>query len=185
MGLRRDAVAAAAAAVLAVEEICARGPQDLRGTVGRFLPSTAAYNVIAGGVELGVDVRAATRPTRDAAAQAIRVRFDEIARARGVRVELDVVQDLPDCPCDPRLTALLAEAVEALGGPPFKLISGAGHDAMTVAALAPVAMLFIRCERGISHNPAEAVAPADVSVAANVLLRFIETLQPAQMEEPA
>ena len=60
MGMRKDAVAAAAEAVLAIEEICAGATPDLRGTVGRFAPRTAAYNVIAGEVEIGIDLRASS-----------------------------------------------------------------------------------------------------------------------------
>ncbi|MEI9892166.1 MAG: M20/M25/M40 family metallo-hydrolase [Caulobacteraceae bacterium] len=70
----------------------------------------------------------------------------------------------------------MGDAVEAVGVPPFQLVSGAGHDAMSVNALAPVAMLFIRCEGGISHNADEAVAAADVALAARALVEFVERL---------
>jgi allantoate deiminase len=176
MGLRKDAIAAAAAGVLAVEQICAAGAPDLRGTVGRFLPKTAAYNVIAGEVEVGVDLRASTRGVRDAAAEAIKARLGEIALERGVTLEFTVVQDLPATPCDNRLVQLMTDAVEAVGVEPFQLVSGAGHDAMAVSALAPVAMLFIRCERGVSHNADEAVAAPDVGLAAQALVEFVERL---------
>jgi allantoate deiminase len=176
MGLRKDAIAAAAAGVLAVEQICAAGAPDLRGTVGRFLPKTAAYNVIAGEVEMGIDLRASTRAVRDAAAEAIQARLGEIALERGVALEFSVVQDLPATPCDNRLVQLMTDAVEAVGVEPFQLVSGAGHDAMAVSALAPVAMLFIRCERGVSHNADEAVAAPDVGLAAQALVEFVERL---------
>jgi allantoate deiminase len=176
MGLRRDALAAAAAGVLAVEAICGRGGPDLRGTVGRFRTSTAAYNVIAGETEIGIDVRAGDRTARDAAAKEIRAAFEDIARSRGLKVEFVEVQDLAECPCDPRLMRLMEQAVEAVGGRAFRLLSGAGHDAMSVAALAPVAMLFIRCEQGISHNAAERVAPRDVGLATRALLEFVDRL---------
>jgi allantoate deiminase len=176
MGLRKDAIAAAAAGVLAVEQICAAGAPDLRGTVGRFLAKTAAYNVIAGEVEMGVDLRASTRAVRDAAAEAIKARLGEIALERGVTLEFSVVQDLPATPCDNRLVQLMTDAVAAVGVEPFQLVSGAGHDAMAVSAIAPVAMLFIRCERGVSHNADEAVAAPDVGLAAQALVEFVERL---------
>jgi allantoate deiminase len=176
MGLRKDAIAAAAAGVLAVEQICAAGAPDLRGTVGRLLPKTAAYNVIAGEVEMGIDLRASTRAVRDAAAEAIQLRLGEIALERGVLLDFSVVQDLPATPCDTRLVQLMTDAVEAVGVEPFQLVSGAGHDAMAVSALAPVAMLFIRCERGVSHNADEAVAAPDVGLAAQALVEFVERL---------
>lgn len=176
MGLRKDAIAAAAAGVLAVEQICAAGAPDLRGTVGRLLPKTAAYNVIAGEVEMGIDLRASTRGVRDDAAEAIKVRLGEIALERGVTLDFSVIQDLAATPCDNRLVQLMADAVEAVGVEPFQLVSGAGHDAMAVSTLAPVAMLFIRCERGVSHNADEAVAAADVGLAAQALVEFVERL---------
>ena len=176
MGLRKDAIAAAAAAVLAVEEVCTAGAPDLRGTVGRFLPKTSAYNVIAGEVEMGIDLRASSRPVRDAAAEAIKTRLMQIADERGVTLEFTVVQDLPDTPCDPRLVRVMSDAVEAVGVEPFQLVSGAGHDAMAVNGLAPVAMLFIRCDRGISHNADEAVAAPDVALATRAMVEFVEKL---------
>jgi allantoate deiminase len=176
MGLRQDAIAAAAAGVLAVEEICAAGAPDLRGTVGRFLPKTGAYNVIAGEVEMGIDLRASNRPVRDAAAAQIKTRLAQIAKDRGLTLEFTEVQDLPDTPCDERLVRVMSDAVEAVGVEPFLMVSGAGHDAMAVNGLAPVAMLFIRCERGISHNADEAVAAPDVALATRALVEFVEKL---------
>jgi allantoate deiminase len=79
-------------------------------------------------------------------------------------------------PTSPDLADRLADAVEATGHRAERLPSGAGHDAVTMAALTDVAMLFVRCERGISHNPAEAVAEADVAVALDVLERFVGAL---------
>jgi allantoate deiminase len=176
MGLRKDAVAAAAAAVLAVEAVCSAAGGEVRGTVGRVLPRTSAYNVIVGEVEIGIDVRAPTREARDAAADEIGRRLRAIAAERGVALDFSVVQDLADCPCDPGLMRLMDEAVRDVGIEPFRLLSGAGHDAMSLSGLAPVAMLFIRCEAGISHNAAEAVAPADVEIAGRALIRFVERL---------
>src|SRR5262249_42794526 len=79
-------------------------------------------------------------------------------------------------PADPRLADLLAAAVADAGAEPKRLVSGAGHDAAVVAALAPMAMLFLRSPGGVSHHPDEAVLPQDVRTALDVLLRFIEAL---------
>jgi len=176
MRLRRDPIAAAAECVLAIEQICAAGPADLVGTVGRILPSSAAFNVIAGRVEMGVDVRAANDPTRDTAVEAISREIAAIAARRGVAVSLERAQTLPASPCDPHLVALMEDAVGAVGVSPLRLVSGAGHDAMTMAALAPTAMLFIRCAGGVSHNPAESATPEDADIACRALLAFIERL---------
>ncbi|MCA1941101.1 MAG: M20/M25/M40 family metallo-hydrolase, partial [Caenispirillum bisanense] len=73
-------------------------------------------------------------------------------------------------PCDPALMAVLDRAVARAGLPVHRLMSGAGHDAMAMAAVAPVAMLFVRCAGGISHNPAESITAADAGIGAAVLL---------------
>jgi allantoate deiminase len=176
MAIRKDAIAASAEAVLAVEAICRGGGPDLRGTVGCILPRTAAFNVIAGNVELGVDLRAATEAARDAAALEVREQFQALCDRRGVDLEFSVVQDLGATPCDPRLVALLDEAVAVVRETPFHLLSGAGHDAMALAPMCPVAMLFIRCEHGLSHHADEAVNAADVAVGVDVLTAFIDRL---------
>ena len=80
-------------------------------------------------------------------------------------------------PCTPKLAELLAQAIEALGYPPRRLPSGAGHDGVMLSALAPIAMLFVRCKGGVSHNPAESVDVADVAVAIETLGKFLELLE--------
>ena len=185
MRLRRDAIAAAAEGVLAVERICTSGEPHLVGTVGRVIPATAAFNVIAGEVEIGIDLRAASRLVRDAAAEEVRTALAEIAERRGVELAFSVVQDLPGCPCDPDLTRILEEAVADVGVEPFRLMSGAGHDAMALNGLAPVSMLFVRCEGGVSHNPDERVDAPDVDVAARVLVAFVERMAVARAAAPS
>ena len=121
-------------------------------------------------------MRAANDPTRDTAVEAISREIAAIAARRGVAVSLECAQTLPASPCDPQLVALMEDAVGAVGVSPLRLVSGAGHDAMTMAALAPTAMLFIRCAGGVSHNPAESATPEDADIACRALLAFIERL---------
>ena len=123
-----------------------------------------------------VDLRAPTSGARDTAERDFTKTLGEIAARRGVEVEMQVVQRLAPCFCDAQAQALLAEAVAAQGVRPFYLPSGAGHDAMSVAALCKVAMLFIRCRAGISHNPAEHVEAVDAETAAQVMLGFLRRL---------
>ncbi len=77
---------------------------------------------------------------------------------------------------DATLTERLAAAAGGLGLPDVRLASGAGHDGVALSALCPIAMLFVRCTGGLSHHPAEAVAPADASVALDVLYAFVREL---------
>jgi len=176
MALRRDALAAAAEAVLAVERIGSAGPDDLVATVGRLDVTPGAVNVIPGHVDFSLDIRALDHGARDAAAKAILAELKTIAARRGVGLVARQVHELSACPCDTKLMDLLAAAMAAEGLPERRLASGAGHDAMVMASLCPAAMLFIRCAGGISHNPAEAVKPADVEIALSVMLGFIDKL---------
>jgi allantoate deiminase len=176
MNLRRDPGPAAAEAILALERICAAGRDGLVGTVGRITALPGAFNVIPGAVEFSMDVRAEVAATRDAAVEAVTAEIETIAARRGLEVSVTLMQALAASPCDPGLTALLEKAVAATGQAPRRLPSGAGHDAMVIADLCPTAMLFLRCEGGISHNPREAVTEADCAVAAQAMLGFVQRL---------
>ena len=77
--------------------------------------------------------------------------------------------------CDLRLIEQLEAAVARCGIRPLRLPSGAGHDAMALAARCPIGMLFVRCAGGISHNPAEAVTAEDVDAAVRVLLELLRS----------
>ena len=176
MPLRRDALAAAARMVSAVEDIAVAAASDLVATVGRIEVAPGAANVIAGEVRFTVDIRAGATDRRDRAAAAIGEAMEAIARDRGVTLTVATVHDLPPCPCDPGLMDLLDAAVVATGQGSRRLMSGAGHDAMAMVALGPVAMLFLRCAGGISHNPAEHVDPADADAAFAAMRGFIDRL---------
>jgi len=176
MKLRRDALAAAAEAVLAVERVARDQASDLVATVGRLSVAPGAPNVIPGCVDFTIDVRSGDQGVRDKAAKTILAELDAIAARRGVSISAEQVQDLAASPCDPGLTGWLADAVAAEGLPVRRLVSGAGHDAMVMAALCPTAMLFIRCAGGISHHPAEHVDPADADAALKAMLGFIDRL---------
>lgn len=176
MALRHDAVAGMAEMVLAAEQIASDDRSDLVATVGVVEVPSAAANVIAGRCRFTLDVRAGEAARRDRAAAAILARCEAIAAARGLTLTIRPVHDLPASPCDPALMDLLDAAGAAAGQPPFRLVSGAGHDAMIMAALCPTAMLFLRCRGGISHNPAEHVDPADAEIALRIMLDFLHRL---------
>jgi allantoate deiminase len=180
MGLRRDPGPAAAEAILAVEQICGEGADGLVGTAGQITALPGAVNVIPGQVVFSLDIRAETDETRDEAVARITAAFEAIVERRGLTLEIAVQQTLPASPCDVTLTNLLAASVRQIGVPPRRLTSGAGHDAMVMAALCPTAMLFIRCAGGVSHNPAESVKSEDVAIAARAILAFIANLEARQ-----
>jgi allantoate deiminase len=177
MGLRRDALAGAAECIVAIEEFC-RTDQGLVGTVGYIDAMPGATNVIPGRVNFTIDIRAPTDAHRKLAVADIVRRIEAIARRRTLVLQVHVTHENRTVPCAPWLKAQVAEAVAAEGYRSFELPSGAGHDGMAMIDVADVAMVFVRCRGGISHNPAEHVEEADVDAGARVLLRLIENFRP-------
>lgn len=178
MNLRRDALAAAAELVLAVEQV-GGSEESLVATVGQLQVSPGASNVIPGRVEFTLDLRHADPAVREQAVNHLRSRVDAVASTRGVTIDWIEAPGFEGVTCDAHLTSLLEGAIVAAGYEPLRLYSGAGHDALVLAAIAPVSMLFVRCREGISHNPAESIEENDVAVALDVLDRFIQAVATA------
>jgi allantoate deiminase len=176
MDLRRDALAAAAEIVLAVER-CARRVPGLVATVGRCEVARAATNTVPGDVLLSLDVRSADDAIRARALAEIEAEVAAIAGARGVAAAVAMTYEAPAATADRRLCAALAAALTAAGQPVLWMTSGAGHDAMAFGGRIPFAMLFVRCRRGVSHHPDEHAEATDIEVAAEVLWRTLSTLQ--------
>ncbi len=183
MDLRRDPLGAAAEFVLAVEE-AARECEGAVATVGQIAAEPGASNVIPGRVPLTLDVRHQDDVQRHELCRHLETEARAIAGRRAIDLGWRIVEDQPAVACDPALTALLADAVAATGCPVHQLPSGAGHDAVTLSAIAPVAMLFVRCVRGISHHPDESVSLEDTAVAIDALDRFMAGLAQKQMAGP-
>ena len=178
MALRRDALAGAAECIVAIEEFCSSDREGLVGTVGYINAMPGATNVIPGMVSFTIDIRSPRDSYRKLAVTDIVRDIEEIARRRQLRLEINVTHENRTVPCAPWLQKQVAEAVKAEGHRVFELPSGAGHDGMAMIDIADVAMLFVRCRGGVSHNPAEHVENADVEVGARVLLRLIENFRP-------
>jgi allantoate deiminase len=172
---RRDALTAAAELVLEVERL-GREVSGLRATVGAIVAEPGATNVIPGDVRLSLDVRHGTDAVRREALVDLLGHAGTICLHRGLRCEIEANDDYPAVPADPRLTTLLAETVAEAGHQPLRLVSGAGHDAMVMASIAPMAMLFLRSPGGISHHPDESVRLVDVQAALQVLIEFLHRL---------
>jgi hydantoinase/carbamoylase family amidase len=168
---RRDALAAAAEFVLATER-AAHATPGLVATVGRVEVPHSAANVIPGRAELTLDVRHAENAVRERAVAGLRERTEKIGVRRGVGVEWQQTA-VPTTACT--LVAPLRRAVEAVGAPVRELVSGAGHDAMTLAGVTDVGMLFVRCAGGVSHHPDEAVRVEDVGLAIDATIRACTT----------
>jgi len=176
MALRHDAAAAAAEIVLLVERRCA-GVPGLVGTVGQIEVPGGAVNVIPGLCTLTLDLRAATDGVRDHALADILAEGARIAAWRGVELEVEPLLCVPATPCADRLQALLAASIARVtrDAPVRHLSSGAGHDALQLAALTEIGMLFVRCGHGgISHHPAETLSAEDAGLATAVFIDFLQ-----------
>jgi beta-ureidopropionase / N-carbamoyl-L-amino-acid hydrolase len=179
MHLRRDAAAGAAEMVLAVEKRCS-GVQGLVGTVGQLNVPGGAINVIPGRCEFSVDIRSGENSLRDAALTDVRAGCERIAARRGLGLEWRQVLEIGSVPCASELQQLWGDSIRRVTGrEACRLPSGAGHDAMVMAELTEVGMLFVRCGHGgISHSPLETLSAADADLAARALRDFLVSFAP-------
>jgi allantoate deiminase len=175
MSLRRDALAGAAELILFAEEL-ARKQAPLVATVGTLVVSPGAPNVIPGAVEFSLDVRHPRDSARRVALARLLARAGQIARRRQLSCDWKVTQDNGAVACSPKLSAVLSQSVRTVQKRSLSLVSGAGHDAVVLSTLTPVAMLFVRCREGLSHHPDEYASPADLEVALRVTIDFLERL---------
>ncbi len=180
MSMRKDAAAAAAEIVLMVERRCSQGA-SLVGTVGQLEVPGGSVNVIPGHCKLSLDIRAADDAVRLAAVKDVLDGIADIGARRQVEARIRQVVAASAAPCAPWLMDQLGAAVERAGLPRYDLASGAGHDAMKMAEMTDVAMLFARCGNGgISHNRLETMTADDADISARVLLDFLRSFQPRE-----
>jgi N-carbamoyl-L-amino-acid hydrolase len=171
--MRRDALLSASRLVVAVREIAQAHPHYARGTVGRLIVSPNSRNVIPGRVEMSIDLRNADATTLDAMADAVREAASRIAAEDNVSIGIEQTVHFPPCAFDPALVGAIESTAAAFGYPARRLASGAGHDAVYVARTCPAAMVFVPCEKGISHNEIENADPAHLHAGTNVMLHAV------------
>ena len=170
MPLRRDAMLGAARMVEAVNRIALAEAPHGRGTVGFMQVVPNSRNVIPGKVSFSVDLRNLTQEGLGRMEAALRSDFAQIAAATQVEVELRQVVQFDACHFDAACVASVRSAAEQLGLPHMDVVSGAGHDAVYLAQVAPTGMIFVPCKDGISHNEIEDALPEHIEAGANVLL---------------
>jgi hydantoinase/carbamoylase family amidase len=176
MELRRDAFSAAAEIALAAERLV-RDDGEAVATVGQVAVSPGAANVIPGRAAISIDLRHPDDDRRGRLLDRVREIVAEVAARRGVEAAIEVVHDERSVVCDPALGERMRRAARAIGLDPPSLPSGAGHDAAVLSEHVPVAMLFVRCAGGISHNPAESVTEDDVAAALAVLTAVVRSAE--------
>ena len=170
MALRKDALQAAAQLMQEVVACAHRHPPHGRGTVGMVQVHPNSRNVIPGQVKFSIDLRNATDADCEAMDADIRAVADRISRETGLPIAINLVSSYPAQPFHADCVDAVARAAKALGYSHMPVVSGAGHDAVYMARLAPAGMVFIPCKDGISHNEIEDATPADITAGCNVLM---------------
>ncbi|KGQ11155.1 N-carbamoyl-L-amino acid hydrolase [Beauveria bassiana D1-5] len=176
MALRKDALAAAAEWMTFIESATRhRGPDEV-ATVGTLSCAPGAVNVIPGDVQLTLDIRSPRDESLGSLLGQLLAEGEAIAARRGMQFSAEAYYAIPATPCDAGLQATLTQAVNEVQGRSLSLPSGAGHDAIAIAERWPSAMLFVRCEKGVSHHPAESVTESDVALAVQAFTRAVTLL---------
>jgi allantoate deiminase len=175
MNLRYDALAAAAEWIVSVERH-AQGTSGLVATVGAIQAKPGASNVIAGETRLSLDVRHQTDQARNTAVSHFLSQAEDIARRRGLSARWNTLVDQRAVYMDPFLVSQVEQAIARTGCDPYRMVSGAGHDAMILAGRVPAALIFLRTPGGISHDPAESVNVEDVAKAIDCGLNLLHQL---------
>jgi len=164
---RRDALREAIAAIGALQELTRDASDTVRFTIGRMLVAPNSPNSVPGRVMFSVDVRHPDPATIARLGDAV----EPTVRKAAARCSVKVTPTLRDDPCafDSAVVECVERVAQALGLAHRRMPSGASHDAMYMARVCPTGMIFVPCERGISHNEAENASPEDLAAGARVL----------------
>lgn len=170
MALRKDAMLAATRIMQDVVAAAHRHPPHGRGTVGMVQVFPNSRNVIPGRVKFSIDLRNSTDALVDAMAAEVKAFADQVAKEHDVQVHIEMVSSYPAQLFQSECVEAVGRAAAKLGYSHMPAVSGAGHDAVYMAKLAPSGMIFIPCKDGISHNEIEDAQPAHITAGCNVLL---------------
>ena len=177
MNLRHDALCGASKIILGIEEVTLMQEEPpVVGTVGIAEVVPGAMNVIPGAVKLGVDIRSISKVARDSVVFLIKELIDVIAEKRGLSYTIEPISTDHPVSMHPLMVKEIERAVASLQLEYMIMPSGAGHDAMHWAEVAPTGMIFIPCRDGISHNSAEFAAIDDIVAGAEVLENVIKNI---------
>ena len=168
MNLRKDALCVASEIILAVEELAKNSTYEAVATSGQVFVNPGATNVISGSAALSLDVRAVKDEFRDDLILRISNEVDLIASKRNVQIQWQWGHEAKSVMCDGTYQQLFSQAIKNSDLETEFLFSGAGHDAMAMATICPVGMLFIRSPDGLSHHPDESIIFSDVTKAIQV-----------------
>jgi N-carbamoyl-L-amino-acid hydrolase len=170
MHLRKDALQGATEIMQEVVNAALRHAPHGRGTVGMVQVHPNSRNVIPGSVKFSIDLRNNSDVLVDRMVDEVKAFAAEMAERRGLKVQIELVSSYAAQPFHPDCVKAVERATQKLGYSHMPAVSGAGHDAIYVARLAPAGMIFIPCKDGISHNEIEDAKPEHITAGCNVLL---------------
>lgn len=170
MGLRRDALQTATVLMQEVVAIAHRHAPHGRGTVGMVHVHPNSRNVIPGRVKFSIDFRNHTDASVEQMAHELREFARSLSARTGMAIDLNQVVSFTAQPFHPDCIRAVRDAADLLGLSHMPVISGAGHDAVYAAQMAPAGMIFVPCKDGISHNEIEDALPEHITAGCNVLL---------------
>ena len=170
MALRKDALLAATHIMQDVVAAAHRHPPHGRGTVGMVQVFPNSRNVIPGRVKFSIDLRNATDALVDQMVDEVKAFAAQVGQRHDVDVKIEMVSSYNAIAFHPDCVDAVGRAAQKLGYSNMPVVSGAGHDAVYMAKLAPSGMIFIPCKDGISHNEIEDAKPEHITAGCNVLL---------------
>jgi N-carbamoyl-L-amino-acid hydrolase len=170
MALRKDALQVATRLMQEVVAAALRHKPHGRGTVGMVQVHPNSRNVIPGQVKFSIDLRNATDALVDTMADEVKAFAAKLSQESGLPIEIRQVSGYPAQAFHTDCVEAVGRAAARLGYSHMPTVSGAGHDAVYMAQLAPAGMIFIPCKDGISHNEIEDAKPEHITAGCNVLL---------------
>ncbi len=173
MEARKDALLAASRMVLEVNRVATSHPDYARGTVGSIQVKPNSRNVVPGEVRFTIDLRSARDATLSAMVAELERRARAIEADCRVAIAMKEVVYFPPSEFAPELVGSVRAAARELGLTHRDIVSGAAHDAVYLARVAPTAMVFVPCAGGISHNETESATPEDLAAGCDVLLKAV------------
>lgn len=173
MRLRKDALVAASKMVAEINALAYHYQPDGRGTVGFMQVKPNSRNVIPGEVRFSVDLRHAEDAALDRMESDMRAMCERLAQSGNVTAGVERIANYPACNFDTGCVSAVRNAAQTLGLSHMDIVSGAGHDAIYMARVAPTSMIFVPCEGGISHNEVENAKEVDLAAGCNVLLKVM------------
>ncbi len=176
MDMRKDGLCAAAEIILLVESLAKNIQPPCVGTVGVAIVEPCVMNVVPGKVELGIDLRSIHKDAKATLAGEVKAVIADTGEKRGIKIDITVTSDEAPVTLSAGMINFLAGLCEEEQVKYMKMPSGAGHDAMHWASLAPVGMLFIPCKGGVSHHKDEDAKLEDVLLGASMLLLAVKRL---------